>query len=312
VSGEVQPAPPTDRVGVLAGVGAYSLWGVFPLVFHRLRSVGALEILMHRVLWSFVLVVVLLAFRRRAGWLRPALTDHRLLGQVVAATVLIAINWLVYVWAVNADHVVEAALGYYVNPLLTVGLGVVVLRERLRRLQVAALSLGALSVAVLAVALGRPPWIALALAVSFAGYGFLKKAIPLEPLESLALETGVLLPIAIGGLAVLEWRGTAALGHGSAGRDVLLVGLGVVTALPLFLFATAARRIPLSVLGLLQYLTPSLQLACGVVVLGEPLPPARLAGFVIVWVALALLGVDAVRASRRAGRAASVPVTELA
>ena len=294
----------TDRRGVAAGLAAYSLWGVFPLVFHRLRSVGSFEILVHRIIWSFVLVAVVLVARRRTVWLRAALTDRRLLAQAVAASALIATNWLVYIWAVNHEHVVEAALGYYVNPLLTVALGVFVLGERLRRLQVGALGLGALAVAILTVALGRPPWIALVLATSFAGYGFIKRSIGLEPLESLALETAVLLPFAVVFLAVTEAQGNAALGHGSVARDATLVSLGAITAIPLLLFGAAARRIPLTLVGLLQYLTPSLQLACGVIVLGESLPPARLAGFVVVWAALVILGVDALRAAR-AGRSAA-------
>jgi chloramphenicol-sensitive protein RarD len=295
----------TDRRGVAAGLAAYSLWGVFPLVFHRLRSVGSFEILVHRIIWSFVLVAVVLLVRRRAAWLRAALTDRRLLAQAVAASALIATNWLVYIWAVNHEHVVEAALGYYVNPLLTVGLGVFVLGERLRRLQVGALCLGAVAVGILTAALGRPPWIALVLATSFAGYGFIKRSIDLDPLESLALETAVLLPFAAAFLVITEVQGTAALGRGSLIRDVTLVSLGAITAIPLLLFGTAARRIPLTLVGLLQYLTPSLQLACGVVVFGEALPPARLAGFVVVWVALVVLGVDAFR-SARAGRGVAV------
>jgi len=284
---------------VPAGVAAYSLWGVFPLVFHRLQSVSALEILLHRVVWSFALVVILLGLRRRRGWLRPALGDRAVLTKAVAASLLVALNWLVYIWAVNSGQVIEAALGYYINPLLTVGLGVVVLHERLRRLQVAALLLGALAVALLTAAYGRPPWIALVLAVSFAGYGFLKKSVGLAAVESLALETTVLLPFAATGLLVLQIRGTAALGHGSVGRDALLVSLGVVTAVPLLLFGTAAGRIPLSLLGLLQYLTPTLQLACGVLLLGEALSGARLVGFFVVWGALTVLGVDALRSARQ-------------
>ena len=287
------------RVGTLAGVAAYGIWGAFPLVFHQLRSVDAGEILFHRILWSFVVVVVVLRLRGERGWLARVRSRPGALVRVALAGLLIATNWVVYIWAVNHEHVVEAALGYYVNPLVTVALGVALLGERLRRLQVVALAFGVAAVAVLTVAYGRVPWIALVLAISFAGYGYLKKAVPVGAAASLAVETAVLLPFALVGLTVLGARGDAAFGGGSLGRDALLVALGVVTAVPLLLFGTAASRIPLSLLGLLQYLTPTLQLLCGVLVLGEALPPARLAGFVLVWIALALLGVELVRSTRR-------------
>jgi chloramphenicol-sensitive protein RarD len=299
----------TDRTGALAGAGAYLLWGLFPLVFHQLRGVGAVEILVHRILWSFVVVLVVLAWRGPRGWLRPLLADRRQVARLAIASVFIAANWLVYIWAVNHDHVVEAALGYYVNPLLTVGLGVVVLGERLRRLQIVALGFGAASVAVLTVAFGRLPWIALVLAISFAGYGFQKKGVAIGSAPSLAVETAILAPLAFAFLIVAEVQGHAAFGHGSMGRSALLAGLGVVTAVPLLLFATAARRIPLSMLGLLQYLTPTGQLLCGVLILGEPLPPERLAGFLLVWIGLVVLAVDAVgTARRRADPASLLPV----
>lgn len=293
----------------MAGVAAYSLWGVFPLVFHQLRSVSAGEILAHRVLWSFAVVVALLVARRNRQWYAVVQDRPGARPRLAAAGALIAVNWLVYIWAVNNGHVVEAALGYYVNPLITVALGVVVLGEHLRRLQVVALGFGAAAVLVLTVAYGRVPWIAIVLACSFAGYGFLKKAVPVPATTSLAVETAVLLPFALVGLAVLHAGGDAAFTSGSVGRDLLLVSLGVVTAVPLLLFGTAAQRIPLSLLGLLQYLTPTLQLVCGVIVLGEAMPPERLAGFVLVWVALAVLAADALGAGRRTV-AEPLPVVE--
>ncbi len=294
-----------DRAGVLSGVAAYSLWGLFPLVFHRLQAVGAVEILLHRILWSFLVVLVILAWRGPRGWLRPVLADRRQMGRLAIASVLIACNWLLYIWAVNHGHVVEAALGYYVNPLLTVALGVLILKERLRSLQLVALGFGAASVAVLTMSFGRPPWIALVLAVTFAGYGFQKNAVTIGSAPSLAVETALLAPFALIALVLAEVQGTAAFGHGSIGRDLGLAALGIVTAVPLLLFASAARRIPLSMLGLLQYLTPTGQLLCGVLVLGETLPPARLAGFSLVWIALAVLGADAFSARR--GRSAESP-----
>lgn len=295
------------RAGTIAGVAAYSLWGVFPLVFHQLRSVSAGEILLHRVVWSFAVVVALLVARRDRRWLDAVRARPGAGRRLALAGVLIGTNWLVYIWSVNNDHVVEAALGYYVTPLVTVALGITLLGERLRRLQVVALGFAVAAVAVLTVAYGRVPWIALVLAGSFATYGYIKKAVPVGAVTSLAVETMVLLPAALAGMALLEVRGEAAFLHGSAGRDALLVSLGVVTAVPLLLFGAAATRIPLSLLGLLQYLTPTLQLVCGVVVFGEPMPPERLAGFVLVWVALGLLAVDGVGASRRRATQAALP-----
>jgi chloramphenicol-sensitive protein RarD len=297
-----------QRLGTIAGVAAYSLWGVFPLVFHLLRTVEPGEILIHRIVWSFVVVLGLLVVRRERHWLRAVRGFPGALPRLTVAALLIATNWLVYIWAVNSGHVIEAALGYYINPLISVALGVAILGERLRRLQIVALGFGAVSVAVLTAAYGRVPWIALVLACSFGGYGFLKKSVPVGAVTSLAVETLVLLPAALVGLALFEASGDAAFLHGSAGRDVLLVSLGVVTAVPLLLFGSAARRIPLSLLGLLQYLTPTLQLLCGVLVFDEAMPPERLAGFVLVWVALTLLAADALNTRRRAPE--PVPVVE--
>ena len=294
-----EPDPVADRrLGTLAGLGAYTLWGLFPLVFHQLRSVDAGEILLHRIVWSFAVVVALLGLRGDRRWFDQVRRKRGGVSRLAVAGVLIAVNWLVYIWAVNHDHVVEAALGYYINPLITVALGVAVLGERLRRLQVTALGFAAASVVVLTAAYGRLPWVALVLATSFAGYGFLKKSVSVETAAALAVETAVLLPPAVAGMVVLHMQGRAAFASGSPGRDVLLVSLGLVTAVPLLLFGSAARRIPLSLLGLLQYLTPTLQFLCGVVVFDEPLPPERLAGFVLVWVALTLLGADALRSTR--------------
>lgn len=298
--------------GVAAGIAAYSLWGVFPLVFHQLRSVEAGEILLHRIVWSFLVVVVLLRVGGDRGWLARVRSTEGALPRLAGAAVLIAVNWVVYIWAVNHGHVVEAALGYYINPLLTVALGTVVLGERLHRLQQVALGFGAAAVLVLTAAYGRVPWIALVLAASFAGYGYVKKQVPVGAAPSLAVETLVLLVPAVVGMLAIQASGDAAFGHGSLGRDGLLLGLGIVTSVPLLLFGAAATRIPLSLLGLLQYLTPSLQLVCGVLVLDEDLPPERLAGFVLVWVALGLLTYDAVTRGRRttAASAATVAASE--
>jgi len=298
-----------DRIGTVAGAGAYTLWGLFPLVFHQLRDVEPVEILLHRVVWSFVVVAGLLALAGHRRWYDAVRSTPHGFRNLSAAAVLIAVNWLVYIWAVNNDHVVEAALGYYINPLITVALGVVVLDERLRRRQVVALAFGAASVVVLTIAYGRVPWVALVLACSFAAYGFIKKTVPVKATTSLAVETAVLLPAAVVGMVALQVRGDAAFLDGSGSRDLLLVSLGVVTAVPLLLFGTAATRIPLSMLGLLQYLTPTMQLIIGVAVFGEPLPPERLAGFLLVWFALAVLASDALR-TLRSRQSEPIPVVE--
>lgn len=305
VAGASAPDPTAraNRLGALAGLAAYSLWGGFPLLFHQLVDVPPAEVLAHRVVWSFVFVTGLLRWRRNPQWvdlLRRRSVDRT---RLTRAAVLISINWLLYVWAVSRAQVLEAALGYYINPLITVVLGVVVLGERLRRLQVAAVGCAGAAVAVLTLAYGRVPWIALALACSFAGYGYLKKAIPVAATTSLAVETAVLAPFALAGLVVTQVAGTAAFGQGGAGRTALLLSLGVITAVPLLLFTMAARRIPLSLLGLLQYLTPTLQLLVAVLILGEAFPPERFVGFALVWLALALLTIDALRASASAKRA---------
>jgi chloramphenicol-sensitive protein RarD len=293
----------------VAGIAAYTLWGLFPLVFHQLRSVSATEILLHRVIWSFVVVSLLLVARRNRRWYDAVRNAPDALRNLAAAAVLVATNWLVYIWAVNHDHVIEAALGYYINPLITVALGVWVLGEHLRRAQRIALGFGGAAVVVLTVAYGRVPWIALVLACSFAGYGYLKKAVSVEATTSLAVETAVLLPAALVGMVAFQVSGDGAFLHGTFGRDALLVSLGIVTAVPLLLFATAARRIPLSLLGLLQYLTPTMQLLCGVLVFHESMPAERLVGFVLVWVALILLATDALRTNRRRADA-PVPLAE--
>lgn len=296
------------RLGVLAGFGAYGLWGVFPLVFRLLDDVSAVEILFHRIAWSLVVVLVVLAVQRRFRELAVLARHGRSLRRLALAAVFISVNWLTYIWAVNSGHVVDAALGYYVNPLFTVALGVAVLHERLRPAQRAALGFGVASVVVLTVAAGRVPWVALVLAASFGMYGYLKKDADAAALTSLAVETAVLAPLAVVGLTVFAAQGELSFTNGSPWRDALLAGLGVVTAVPLLLFATAATRIPLSMLGLLQYITPTMQLIVGVAILGEDLPPARLVGFALVWIALTVLATDAVQSERRSRRVTVEPV----
>jgi chloramphenicol-sensitive protein RarD len=295
----------TERQGVLYGICAYLLWGLFPLFFPLLEPASPLEILAHRVVWTLLFVALLLVFRRRWAWVGAIVHDRRRLVILAVAAFVIAVNWGVYIWAVNNAHVVEAALGYYVNPLVTVLLGVVVLHERLRRMQWVAVGLATVAVLVLTVDTGRPPWIALVLALSFATYGLMKNRVRMPALESLSVETVLLAVPALVVLGVLQAHGNATFGHTSVHRDLLLMSLGVVTAVPLLLFAAAAARIPLTTMGLLQYITPTTQLVLGVAVLDEPMSTGRWLGFAIVWLALAVFTVDSLRAGRRSRAAAA-------
>ncbi|MFF5054037.1 EamA family transporter RarD [Micromonospora sp. NPDC000663] len=295
------------RLGYLYGIGAYLLWGFFPLYFKLLRPAGPLEILAHRIVWSVLFVALLLGALRNIGFLRALLRRGWAVAGIVAAATLIAVNWGTYIYGVSSDRVVETALGYFINPLVVVLLGVTVLRERLRPGQWVALGIGGSAVAVLAVDYGRLPWLALTLAFSFAGYGLIKKRLGLPAAEGLFVESAVLALPALGYLIWLSYRGGMAFGHVSAGHTALLVLAGAATAIPLLLFAGAANRLPLTGLGMIQYLAPILQLACGVLIFHEPMPPARLAGFALVWLALVVFTADAIRHTRQARQAARVP-----
>jgi len=306
--GRVDPSPAVDahapsadehRRGVLAGVAAYGIWGLFPLYFHHLDPASPLEVLCHRILWSLLVVAAILGRERDLAWWRTLRTSRPMLLRSAAAAALIGTNWLVYIWAVDNGNVLEAALGYFVNPLVTVMLGVVLLGERLRRIQWCAVALGGAAVVVLTAAYGRVPWVALTLALTFAGYGFLKKQIPLTAPQSLAAETALLTPLALVLLTVLEVNGNAVFGQQGVGHTALLAAAGPVTAIPLILFASSARRIPLTLLGLLQYLTPTGQFLLAVFVFHEQLSAARWVGFVLVWIALMVLSVDLVRRAPR-------------
>jgi chloramphenicol-sensitive protein RarD len=300
------------RLGVVSGLGAYALWGLFPLYFPLLEPAGGIEIVAHRVLWSLLFVGLLLTVVRRWGHVLAAVRDRRAVVVLAGAAVLIAANWLVFVYGVNSGQVVETSLGYFINPLVSVLLGVVVFSERLRPVQWAAVGIAAVAVAVLTLDYGRPPWIALSLALTFGLYGLMKKLVAVEAAPGLFLETALVAVPAAVVLGVLHVRGTGTFAQAGPDHAALLVSSGVATAVPLLLFAAAARRIPLSTVGLLQYLTPLMQLAIGVFVYDEPMPPARLAGFVIVWVALAVFTADSLRHARAGARRASrdvVPVT---
>ncbi|MEV4768351.1 EamA family transporter RarD [Micromonospora humida] len=292
------------RLGYLYGFGAYLLWGFIPIYLKLLRPAGPMEILAHRIIWSVVFVALLLAALRNVGFLRSLARRPRTLAGIVVAAALIAVNWGTYIYGVNSARVVETALGYFINPLVSVLLGVLVLRERLRPAQWVALGVGAAAVAVLTVDYGRLPYLALILAASFAGYGLTKKRLGLPAAEGLFVESAVL---ALPALAYLGWlasRGGSTFGEVSAGHTALLVAAGAVTAVPLLLFAGAANRLPLTALGMLQYVAPVLQLGCGVLIFHEPMPPARLAGFILVWLALVIFSLDALRTGRRTRAAA--------
>ena len=274
--------------GVVYALGAYVVWGLFPLYFRSIEQVPATQILAHRMLWSALLVLGVLIVLRRWSWLRMLRERPRVLLRFVGSAVLLACNWLTYIWSVNNGHVVEASLGYYINPLMNVALGTVVLHERLRPAQWAAVAVAAAGVLWMAAGIGHLPWLALMLAVTFAGYSLMRKIAPLGSLEGLAVETAVLLPVALLYLAWTSHAGTNAFELGDWQLRVLLMCSGPVTALPLLAFAAGARRIPFSLLGILQYLTPTLLLVLGVTLYHEPFGPNKALGFGLVWIGIAL------------------------
>ncbi|MFJ4850970.1 EamA family transporter RarD [Streptomyces sp. NPDC088733] len=304
-----------QRAGLLYGFAAYGLWGLFPLYWPLLEPAGAGEILAHRMVWSLAVVSLILLATRRWAWIPELLRQPRKLALLALAAAVISVNWGLYIWGVNSGHVVETSLGYFINPLVTIGLGVVVLHERLRPAQWAAVGIGAAAVLVLAIGYGRLPWIALTLACSFATYGFVKKKVGMGGLESLAAETAMQFVPAMGFLLWLGNRGEATFGSHGAGHASLLALCGIVTAVPLILFGASAIRIPLSMIGLLQYLAPVFQFLLGLLWFHEEMPPERWAGFALVWLALALLTWDALRNARRgriALRDTAVPADEAA
>ena len=295
--------------GVIFGMVAYSLWGLFPLFWPLLKPAGALEILSHRIFWSFVFTAILLAFIRGFRHLRGLSRRTWLL--IFAASILIAVNWGVYIYAANNGHVVEAALGYFINPLLSAGLGVVVMKEKLRPLQWTALSIAAAAVLTISIGTGRIPFLALTMAVSFALYGLVKKIIPIAPTVSLTVESMVLLPAALAFLIVLQARGESSLLENGAGHVILLATAGIVTAVPLLAFAVAAQHLPLTLLGFLQYTTPIIQFLLGVYWAHEVMAPSRWVGFMVIWLALIIYSTDAILHERRRRRTAEVDAQAL-
>ncbi|MET8177945.1 EamA family transporter RarD [Streptomyces sp. NPDC005336] len=298
----MSPQQQQDRAGLVYGFAAYGIWGLVPIFWPLLKPAGAVEILAHRMVWSLVAVALVLLVLRRWAWIRPLLRQPKRLAMIALAATVISVNWGLYIWGVNSGHVVETALGYFINPLVSIAFGVLLLRERLRPAQWTAVGVGAAAVGVLSVGYGKLPWIALTLAFSFATYGLAKKRIGLDGLESLAAETAVQFLPAVGFLVYLGARGESTFGSAGMGHSALLASCGLITAIPLICFGASAVRLPLSTIGMLQYIAPTFQFVLGLAVFHESMPPERWAGFALVWLALALLTWDALHTAHRARR----------
>lgn len=295
------------RAGIAYGLGAYFMWGFLPAFFKLLSDVAPTEVVAQRVIWSVFFLAVLVTFKGRLGAIFSALRSPRTLLLLSCSALLIGANWLIYVWAVVNNHVLESSLGYFLNPLVNVALGVLLLKERLSRAQIVAVSLASIGVAVLAVGAGGGLWISLSLALTFAFYGLLRKIAPVDSLVGLSVETLLLLPLAAGFVWMLSLRGEMAMGQ-DLGISLLLVMCGVLTAVPLLLFAAAARLLPLATLGLLQYVAPTLQFLLAVLAYGEPLTQAHLICFAFIWTGLLIFAVNGVRETRRRMAAAALAI----
>ncbi len=290
-----------QRRGIGYGLAAYGLWGAVPLFWPLVARAGSLELLAHRVVWSLVISGLLALVLLPRGWF-GRLATRRTLAMLGLAAAVVSVNWGLYIWAVNHGHVLETSLGYYINPILSILVGVVVLGERMAALQWVSVGLAALAVVVLTVEYGRLPWISLVLAASFATYGVMKKQINGGAVETLTVESALLTPVALGYLIYLQARGGATFGTLGWSHSLLMVATGVVTVVPLLFFAASATRLPLSTLGLLQYLAPTLQFGLGVLYFGEQMSTGRWVGFGLVWLALMLMsghGLHRANASRR-------------
>jgi chloramphenicol-sensitive protein RarD len=296
------------RRGYLYGLGAYVLWGFFPAYFKLLRPTGPMEILAHRIIWSCLFMVIVITVIRRWSHIRTLLRRPGTVAGITIAAVLIGLNWGTYIWAVNVDRVVETALGYFINPLVVIVLGVMVLAERLRPWQWVAVAIGSVAVVVLAVDYGQPPWVALILAFTFGFYGLTKKRLNLPAADGLLVESAVLAVPALATLGFLTAAGTVTFAQLGLGHALLIAASGAITAVPLLFFAGAANRIPLVSIGMLQYVGPTIQFALGVYAFHEPMPPARWLGFGLVWLALAVFTWDGLRQARRVSQAAAMSV----
>lgn len=291
-----------QRAGLLYGIAAYGLWGLLPLYWHLLQATAPGEVLAQRMVWSLPTAAVLLAVLRRWSWIRPLLRQPKKLGLVVLASAVISANWGLFIWSVSVGKVIESSLGYFINPLVSIAFGVLLLRERLRPAQWAAVALGAIAVAVLSIAYGQVPWLSIALALCFATYGLIKKRLELNGVDGFSAETAVQFLPALSFLIYLGVTGHSSFTTDGLGHALLLAVSGLVTAVPLILFGSAAVRLPLSTIGLLQYLAPLFMFVIGLLAFHEEMPPERWAGFGLVWAALAVLTWDALRTARR-GRA---------
>ena len=285
------------KLGLVFGVSAYGLWGLFPLYWPLLEPSNPFEIVSHRAVWTLVFCLVILALTKALKATKETLKRPKVALKLFATSFLISINWLVYIWATNNGHVVEASLGYYINPLIIIAFGVILLKEKMRTLQWVAVAIATVGVLILTIAYGHFPKIALALAISWGSYGLIKKQLGLGALQGLAIETGFTFIPYAGYLIYLGNHGTGQFGQ-HPGITFLLISAGAITAIPLLLFNGSTTRLPLSTIGLLQYITPTLQFSIGVWVRHEPMPVARWIGFIIIWVALITLGTDLVRSSR--------------
>jgi chloramphenicol-sensitive protein RarD len=286
-----------NKLGLLFGVSAYSLWGLFPLYWPLLEPANALEIVSHRAVWTLVFCFIVLASTKALKATLATLKRPQVAAKLLLTSILISINWLVYIWATNNEHVVEASLGYYINPLIIIGFGVILLKEKMRPLQWLALAIASLGVLVLTIDYGRLPWIAMGLALSWGSYGLIKKQLGLGALEGLAIETFISSFFYLAYLVFIGYQGTGQFGQ-SWGLTILLMSAGAITAIPLLLFNGAANRLQFTTIGLLQYITPTLQFSIGVWIQHEDMPTARWIGFAIIWVALSTLAIDLVRSSR--------------
>ncbi len=286
-----------NKLGLLFGISAYVLWGAFPLYWPLLEPANPLEIVSHRAVWTLVFCFIVLAATKALKSTLATLKRPKIAAKLFLTSLLISINWLVYIWATNNGHVVEASLGYYINPLIIIGFGVILLKEKMRRLQWAAVIIASIGVLVLTIDYGRLPWIAFALAISWGSYGLIKKQLGLGALEGLAIETFISAFFYLGYLIYIGNQGTGQFGH-HVGLTLLLMSAGAITAIPLLLFNGSATRLPFTTIGLLQYITPTLQFSVGVWIRHEDMPTARWIGFLIIWVALTTLGFDLVKSSR--------------
>lgn len=284
-------------LGLLFGVGSYILWGLFPLYWPLLEPANPLEIVSHRAVWTLVFCLIVLALTKQMHSTLAIIKRPKIMAGLFLTTILVSINWLTYIWATNNGHVVEAALGYYINPLIIIAFGVLLLREKMRPLQWLAVGIAAVGVTILTIDYGRLPWVAISLALSWGTYGLVKKKLDLGALNGLAIETLISLIPYAGYLIYLGKQGTGQFGH-TPGLTILLISAGAVTAIPLLLFNGSTTRLPYSIIGLLQYITPTIQFSIGVWLRHEDMPAARWVGFLIIWVALIALGADLVKSSR--------------